>query len=240
MLRPKDSEDVSNHSDKRKIISIAFIALLIAIIISLFLFINPVSSLGKFIDVTILCDETGLPIEGVSVTVTAEDGSAQIKTTDAQGYARFGSGYPVGSYVVTFVWDGETVSRTVDVTCRKEVWHVTIAVANPSITKTFVYKTIGGPVVDLGVCLYGSDGTYIEQYTDSSGTVVFGGSIIQLGVEYYLSYNWHLGQNHVTYFEPDASAGEPGIVFTVDSDPMHLELLNELDPKSEEMEIILG
>jgi hypothetical protein len=169
--------------------------MVIAFIIPFFIWINASSAspLGKVIEVCITCAETGATIpDGLAVTLT--NGVTWTHYT-VDGCVEFGSGIEDGTYIISFYWN-EPFSYTVTIDCSQIVWHFDYTVPNPVIIKHFYYALTPDipddhPIVGLEVILKGPALTdsYIGT-TDASGTVTFGGDIVEVCKVYELRYTW--------------------------------------------------
>jgi len=212
-------------NQKKKAIAFTAFNIIIALIILISLFFGILSicpsPLGTYIDVYVRCDETGKGIPGVLVSCDGKTG-----ITNDKGYTCFGSGVPVGTYTVSFVWNGQTVSKNITIDCSKQRWEVTFEVPNPVIIKHFVYESgmaKGEPIANLTVELW-EDGVYkTSAVTDATGTVTFGGDVVEVCKAYVLKYKWN-----------SESFEEGPIHFTADDCATSIvwEKTNPLEPKS--------
>lgn len=208
--------------------------MIIAFIIPFFIWIkaSSASPLGTYIIVCVYCaEQTDVGIEGVEVKVSGDFGF-DTKFTGPDGCTdRFGSGYPVGTYTVSFMWNGVEQSKEVTVTCEKAEWLVEFYVPNPTIIKHFIYKTIGGVVtenfaVELWEDTDGDENVDVlvaTAWTGETGTVTFGGDIVEVCKIYYLKYTWNEVEHTVGPIHFTAVGCKTSIVW---------EDTNELEPKS--------
>lgn len=221
--------------NKKKLMIPITIAVSIAIVVLIFLpyLLFPVSSLGKFIEVCIVCEETQDPIEGLKITVTSADGSwSETRTTDGKGCSgRFGTGMPDGTYTIAWYWN-EAYRNEVTINCSKIIWHYDYSVPNPVIIKHFKYDLEGWdypPIAGLNVTLVEDGIEKTWALTDATGTVTFDGKHVVVCKSYQLMYWWGGTQ----YYVP-----EPAIHFEmVDGELLVClwEETNYLSPKSEEI-----
>ncbi|MCS7124531.1 MAG: hypothetical protein NZ932_03850 [Candidatus Bathyarchaeota archaeon] len=148
---------------------------------------------GKWIEVTILCEETGKPIpDGLAVKCEGPMNFADIKFTK-NGKVLFGSGVIDGTYVISWTWCGKLWSRTVTIDCSKLIWQFEYKVPNPKIIKHFYYDAPyfdNPPIAGLDVTLYVGTTPVVTLKTDDTGTVVFDGKYVEVGKEYYLKWLW--------------------------------------------------
>jgi hypothetical protein len=219
---------MSNIKAKQHISYIAHILLVTILISTIFSSnrINIVSpQIGKYIEVGVFCENTQQPVpSGLAVTVEGQQFSETLYT-QADGFTnKFGSGLVDGTYTISFYW-GQQYSYEVTIDCSKITWTYTYYVPNPTIIKHFVYELDGQPTINgLAVDLTLSDGSVVaSSTTDASGTVVFDGSVVNVGVDYYLAWAWG-----------SAPATEGPISFVyVDGQLLStvVELTNQLEPK---------
>ncbi|MEM2566976.1 MAG: hypothetical protein QXH20_00680 [Candidatus Bathyarchaeia archaeon] len=186
--------------------SIAFpliILVLVALTVSSFLFIESVDAChrrhrrprppppAKWIKVTILCEETGVPVpDGLAVTIEGMGFKDTKYTKD--GTVLFGSGLIDGTYTISWYW-GEPYSYTVTINCSKITWEFEYTVPNPQIIKHFYYDAPyfkNAPVEGLKVTLLDGGAPVVTLETDETGTVVFDGRYVAVCHEYYLRWLW--------------------------------------------------
>lgn len=187
---------------------------------------HPRPPLGKYIEVGIFCSETEEPVpDGFAVTLQGM-GFKDTKYTSS-GLVKFGSGIPDGTYTLSWWWNGP-YSYTITIDCSQITWHFDYYVPNPTIIKHFYYDIKCDPsipIVGLNVTLVENGVPIAWQLTDSTGTVTFGGNLVDVCKEYYLTW---------TYGGVGASAGP--IHFAYDPNGKLLECVweesNYLEPKS--------
>jgi hypothetical protein len=162
-----------------------------AILFSIFLIhIANASPLGKVIEVCLVCAETGEPIpDGFGVTLMDDMGTPLTTEYTIAGCVEFGSGLPDGTYYITYYWN-EPFRHEITIDCSQIIWHFDYRVPNPTITKHFLYSGLDIPIVGLEVVL-DEDGVDIASaFTDASGTVVFGGALVDVCKVYTLEWMW--------------------------------------------------
>jgi len=184
---------------------------------------------GKYIKVGVFCTETGDPVpDGLAVRCVGPYGYDVIGKT-SKGYAFFGSGVADGTYTISWTWCGKLWTYDVTIDCSKLTWVFDYKVPNPTITKHFLYDTEWGefpPVIGLNVILLENGEPIATKTTDGTGTVVFGGDLVEVCKNYTLRYTWG------------------GTTYTIPSPPIHFaytedgklmvcswEETNYLDPK---------
>jgi len=179
-------------------VAIVILMLATAIILTitaLVFWVNPVSSLGKYIQVCVFCQETEEPIPaGLAVTVEGQGYKGTLYTNEKGCTGRFGSGLVDGNYAIQFYWN-EPYSYDVTINCSKIVWSFNYHVPNPVIIKHFYYdlKCDDGsypPVVGLNVSLVENSIPIAWQLTDAKGTVMFDGHYVDVCKEYQLAWTW--------------------------------------------------
>jgi len=227
-----------NRKKKAVVFTATIITVALVFVISIFFVIIPsVSSSGKLIKVGVFCKETGLPVPfGLAVTVEGEGYMGTLYTGEDGYTGVFGSGLVDGTYTISWYWN-EPYSDTVTIDCSQIVWTFDYCVPNPVIIKHFVYDLNDGttpPKVGLEVNLYEYDGPVgtlkATATTDATGTVMFGGDVVDVCKDYLLEYTW----GGTTYTVPPKG-----------SDPIHFaytdgkllvcswEETNLLDPKDD-------
>jgi len=182
--------------------------------------------LGKYVDVGIFCSETEVPVpDGLAVRLVGMGYDITLRTKS--GHVLFGSGIPDGTYTLSWYWNGE-YTDTVTIDCSQITWHFDYYVPNPVIIKHFYYNISHEgypPIVGLEVTLMEDGVPIASQATDATGTVTFGGDLVDVCKEYYLTW---------TYGGTGASEGP--IHFAYDADGKLLECVwegsNYLEPKS--------
>jgi len=225
---------------KKRIATTAFLLFLMLIAFLVPLFWNNVEAchrrphkprhppLGKYIVVGIFCQETEEPVpDGFAVRLTGQGYDATMYTKD--GLVRFGSGLPDGTYVISFYWNGPYEYEVTIEDCSQITWYFDYYVPNPVIIKHFYYETEWAdgfpPIVGLNVTLVENGVPIAWQLTDATGTVTFGGDLVDVCKEYYLTW---------TYGGVDDQEGP--IHFAYDEYGQLLECIwegyNYLEPKS--------
>jgi len=182
--------------------------------------------LGKYIDVRIFCSETEEPVpDGLAVRLIGMGYDWTLRTNG--GHVLFGSGIPDGTYTLSWYWNGE-YTDTVTIDCSQITWYFDYYVPNPTIIKHFYYDISHAgypPIVGLNVTLVEEGVPIAWQLSDATGTVTFGGDLVDVCNEYYLTW---------TYGGVDDSEGP--IHFAYDQYGQLLECLwegyNYLEPKS--------
>jgi len=139
------------------------LAIAIVLVIPLF-WINPVSSLGKYIHAQFVCEQSRLPIVGLDITIGLET-----HITDQEGKVVFGSGYASGTYTIEWEWWDGSYSIDITIDCSKKDWCLEpypYPLKNPEVHKTFLVDThTPVPAEGLDVELVG----YGIKTTDAKG-----------------------------------------------------------------------
>lgn len=177
---------------KKAVVFTAFLLILaIASILIPLSSVKPRPPLGKWIDVGIYCAETEEPVpNGLAVRLVGEGYNIIGFTKD--GHVLFGSGLVDGTYVVSWYWNAP-YEYEVTIDCSLITWYFDYYVPNPTITKHFYYETpYNGfpPIVGLKVTLVEDGVPIASQVTDTTGTVFFGGDLVEVCKEYYLTWTY--------------------------------------------------
>jgi len=198
--------------EKRLVLSIVFTLVFIACLLPFVLRFQFESEVGyacippqgKVVKVGIYCQETETPVpDGLNVTLTK--GFLNETQVTVDGWVTFGDGTVgnwviAGDYNISFYWN-QPFKYQISIDCTKPCWQFKYYVPNPVIIKHVETKCEceSTPVEGLEFSLYENGVKISTKETDASGTVVFGGDLVEVCKEYVLKYTW-LGTE---YTEPD-------------------------------------